>query len=99
MSKFRIKKKAKKFKAADLPVELKHVNLDAAGIDIGSDRHMVAVPVGRAEVSVREFGAFTADLHELADWLEKCASQLSPWNQPASTGYRSSRSWSDAGSK
>jgi len=72
MSKFRIKKKAKKFKAADLPVELKHVNLDAAGIDIGSDRHMVAVPVGRDEVSVREFGAFTADLHELAEWLEKC---------------------------
>lgn len=72
MSKLRIKKKAKKFKAADLPVELKHVNLDAAGIDVGSDRHLVAVPAGRDEVTVREFGAFTADLLALADWLEKC---------------------------
>jgi transposase len=72
MSKLRIKKKAKKFKAADLPVELKHVNLDAAGIDVGSDRHMVAVPAGRDESTVREFGAFTADLQELADWLKKC---------------------------
>lgn len=72
-NKLRIKKKTKKFKAADLPIELKHVNLDAAGIDVGSDRHLVAVPVGRDEVSVREFGAFTADLYALADWLEKCA--------------------------
>jgi len=62
MSKVRIKKKrSKKFKAADLPVELKHANLDAAGIDIGSDRQMVAVPAGRDEVTVREFGAFTLD--------------------------------------
>jgi transposase len=72
MSKLKIKKKSKKFKAADLPVELKHVNLDAAGIDVGSDRHMVAVPAGRDESTVREFGAFTADLQALADWLKKC---------------------------
>lgn len=72
MSKLRIKKKAKKFKAVDLPAELSHVNLDAAGIDVGSDRHLVAVPVGRDEVSVREFGAFTTDLEALADWLKKC---------------------------
>jgi len=72
MSKLKIKKKRKKIKAGDLPAELKHVNLDAAGVDVGSDRHMVAVPVGRDEVSVREFGAFTADLQALADWLEKC---------------------------
>ncbi len=38
MSTLRIKKRKKKFKAADLPIELKHVNLDAAGIDVGSDR-------------------------------------------------------------
>ena len=33
---------------------------------------MVAVPVGRDEVSVREFGAFTSNLQELANWLRKC---------------------------
>jgi transposase len=72
MSKLKLKKQRKKIKAADLPIELEHVNLNAAGIDIGSDRHLVAVPVGRDEVSVREFGAFTTDLQALADWLKKC---------------------------
>ena len=55
-----------------LPAQLQHINLNAAGIDIGSERHMVAVPEGRDEVSVREFGTFTADLEALAAWLKKC---------------------------
>jgi len=41
------------------------VNFNAAGINVGSDRHLVSVPEGRDEVAVREFGAFTADLHAL----------------------------------
>lgn len=48
-------KKSKHFKVADLPTELRQINLDAAGIDVGSERHLVAVPVGRDEVAVREF--------------------------------------------
>lgn len=64
--------KKKRFKVSSLPKELQHVNLDAAGIDIGSDRHMVAVPEGRDEVFVREFGAFTTDLRAITDWLKKC---------------------------
>src|SRR6266849_4212333 len=68
----RRKKKTKKFQTSNLPAQLRHVNLDAAGIDIGSDRHLVAVPEGRDQVSVREFGAFTADLEALADWLAQC---------------------------
>ena len=60
------------FKVPKLPAQLQHINLNAAGIDIGSERHMVAVPEGRDEVSVREFGTFTADLEALADWLKKC---------------------------
>ncbi len=66
------RKQQKKFKVTDLPEHLQQVNLNAAGIDVGSDRHVVAVPSGRDEVSVREFGAFTTDLHALADWLTKC---------------------------
>jgi transposase len=62
----------KKSPRINLPASLQHVNLDAAGIDIGSNRHLVAVPEGRDEVSVREFGAFTEDLIALADWLAKC---------------------------
>lgn len=56
----------------ELPVELKNVNLNAAGIDIGSRRHYVAVPEGRDTVSVRQFGVFTADLEALAEWLYQC---------------------------
>ena len=45
---------------------------DAAGIDIGSREHWVAVPEDRDERSVRRFGCFTADLYALADWLKRC---------------------------
>jgi len=52
---------------------LEQVNLNAAGIDVGATVHFVAVPEGRdSETSVRWFGAFTADLEGLADWLEEC---------------------------
>ena len=42
---------------------------NAAGIDIGSASHFVAVPPDRDDQPVREFACFTADLHALADWL------------------------------
>lgn len=51
---------------------LSQINEDAAGIDIHLDDHWVAVPEGRDTVSVRKFGTCTADLHEIADWLEAC---------------------------
>src|ERR1700694_5454155 len=57
-----------------LPRELRTVNLNAAGVDVGAERHYVAVPEGRDPEghSVRSFGAFTADLHALAAWLRVC---------------------------
>jgi transposase len=45
---------------------------DAAGIDIGSRSHWVAVPADRDEHTVREFGSFTDDLSKIADWLKAC---------------------------
>lgn len=48
------------------------LNVNAAGIDVGAKQHYVAVPPGRAEPSVRCFGAFTEDLHALAKWLQQC---------------------------
>ncbi len=48
------------------------INNDAAGIDIGSEEHWVAVPQDRDENPVRPFGCFTADLHAMARWLKKC---------------------------
>jgi len=45
---------------------------NAAGIDIGSAAHFVAVPPDRADQPVREFPSFTTDLNVLADWLKAC---------------------------
>jgi transposase len=46
---------------------------NAAGIDIGSASHFVAVPPDRDDQPVREFASFTVDLNALVDWLEACA--------------------------
>lgn len=55
-----------------LPKHLEHINKMAAGIDVGSKSHFVAVPEGCDNITVREFLSFTSDLHALADWLEQC---------------------------
>jgi len=65
------KKVYKKYKGI-LPKHLEHINKMAAGIDIGSRSHFVAVPEGCADNCVREFKSFTSDLIALADWLEEC---------------------------
>ena len=51
---------------------LRVVNPDCAGIDIGKDRHFVAVDPERSDEPVRSFGAFTRDLEEMAAWLASC---------------------------
>jgi len=48
------------------------MHLNAAGIDVGATEHWVAVPEDRDEEPVRCFGAFTADLYVLAEWLRQC---------------------------
>lgn len=48
------------------------VNRNAAGVDIGSRFHAVAVPAHRDAEPVRTFNTFTGDLHALADWLCAC---------------------------
>ena len=64
------KPRQKKPAEAPLPESLRRVNLHAAGIDIGSTEHWVAVPPGSDEKPVRCFGTFTADLHALAGRLQ-----------------------------
>ncbi len=48
------------------------LNLNAAGIDVGSEEHWVAVPKDRDDEPVKRFGCFTADLHAMAQWFKKC---------------------------
>lgn len=55
-----------------LPPHLQHINVHAAGIDVGSKSHFVAVPEGSSEQTVREFASFTDDLQSMADWLVSC---------------------------
>ena len=52
---------------SDKSISMEVVNPNAAGIDIGSRSHWVAV--GQREKDVREFGVFNEDLFVLADWL------------------------------
>nr|WP_251029688.1 hypothetical protein [Pseudomonas fluorescens] len=52
-------------KQRGLPVVHDH----AAGIDIGSRFHVVAVPADLAKESVQTFQALTSDLERLANWL------------------------------
>jgi transposase len=52
--------------------ELVRIHEHAAGVDVGSDRHVVAVPPGSDPHPVREFGVFTRDLYAIADWLQAC---------------------------
>src|SRR5438045_3748347 len=62
---------------------LRVTNPHAAGIDVHSEQHWVAVPVEHAPppatghpphlpAHIRAFGACTADLERLADWLTQC---------------------------
>ena len=58
----------KKRKQAKMSV----INPDAAGVDIGSGFHYVAVPEDRDENPVRRFDSYTRDLHRIAKWLKDC---------------------------
>jgi transposase len=53
-------------------VEFVLAHPNAAGVDIGSGSHWVAVPADRDDEPVREFKSFTGDLLALADWLLAC---------------------------
>jgi hypothetical protein len=55
-----------------LPPQLATVHLHAAGIDVGAEEHWAAVPACDDPQPVRRFGAYTADLEALADWLWTC---------------------------
>jgi transposase len=71
-----MKKKSQKIKKQKKKVSIDQnwelINPDAAGIDLGSREHWVAVPAARAQQSVRCFGTLTPDLEALADWLKEC---------------------------
>ncbi len=48
---------------------LEQINLYAAGIDIGSQMHYVAVPAELDDQPVRSYSSFTGDLKTMTEWL------------------------------
>ena len=50
-------------------VKMEVVNPNAAGIDIGSRAHFVAV--GQGDSDVKEFGVYNEDLNAIAAWLSE----------------------------
>ncbi|MDI1324323.1 MAG: transposase [Algoriphagus sp.] len=50
-------------------ISMEVVNPQAAGVDIGSRSHWVAV--GQSEQDVREYRVFNQDLFSMADWLKE----------------------------
>ncbi|MBF0496549.1 MAG: IS110 family transposase, partial [Deltaproteobacteria bacterium] len=48
------------------------INMDAAGIDLGSEEHWVAVPSDRDEQPIRKFGCCTVDVRAMAGWMKQC---------------------------
>ena len=66
--------KVRRKKRYGIPPRLKRVNHHAAGVDIGSRDHWVAVPQGSSKdgQDVKRFETFTSDLEEIANWLLAC---------------------------
>lgn len=62
---------ASKKKRAKQGNVLRKIHAAAAGLDVGAEFHVVAVPPDRATEPVRTFRSFTGDLHKLADWLHE----------------------------
>src|SRR5687767_10403212 len=57
-------------KRAKPPEILPTVHARAAGLDVGSTFHVVAIPRALSDEPVQTFRSFTGDLHRLADWLQ-----------------------------
>jgi transposase len=64
--------KKRSARPSSAPPSLSIINPHAAGIDVGSEQILVAVPADRDAHPVRTFSTFTADLHALSAWLKQC---------------------------
>ncbi|HEY7334419.1 MAG TPA: IS110 family transposase [Bryobacteraceae bacterium] len=59
-----------KLKPQDWTLGLEVVHSQAAGIDVGSEEHWVAIPPSLDDYPVRSCGCFTEDLRGLVEWLK-----------------------------
>jgi transposase len=72
----RAKRSARKIRTQKQQAKgLRQINWHAAGIDVGSQEHYVAVSpksVPEGQSAVRSFSAFTSGLDALVEWLKEC---------------------------
>ncbi|HHT2664606.1 TPA: hypothetical protein ACTYSP_004279 [Citrobacter freundii] len=52
--------------------QLSVIHPHAAGVNIGAEFHVVAVPPDADSEPVRTFQSFTGDLQRMSDWLKAC---------------------------
>ena len=64
-----MKKKQRQIRPTD---PLKMINVNAAGLDIGSEEILACVPADRDQNFVQTFKTFTSELYALRDWLKNC---------------------------
>ncbi|HWI93022.1 MAG TPA: hypothetical protein VNT20_17215 [Flavisolibacter sp.] len=65
-------KKSAQSKKKKVTSGLPLVHPNAAGIDIGDNFHVVAVPERRDKEGVKTFGSISCDLISILNWLKKC---------------------------
>ena len=69
------KPKGRRKKAAPIPKDTPAINPrhhpDAAGIDVGAEEFVAALPPDRSEQSVRTFPTYTSGVEALRDWLQE----------------------------
>jgi len=80
---------------AGLPV----IHDRAAGIDVGSRFHVVAVGADLCTESIQTFQAFTNDLHRMADWLVATGIKTVAMESTGVIGCRCTKCWKAGGSK
>lgn len=68
--KTRLRRAAAPSASSEILNTLKHP--DAAGVDVGAEELVAAVPVGRDEQCVRTFSSFTSGVYALRDWFLGC---------------------------
>lgn len=72
--------------------QLLTIHPHAAGLDVGSTFHVVAVAPDRDPTPVRTFRSFSGDLHQLADWLHTVGITSIAMESTGCTGFPSLRS-------
>jgi hypothetical protein len=63
------KKGCRKIKTSSAAAIDPRIHPDAAGVDVGAEEFVAALPVGRSDKPVRTFRSYTSGVRDLCDWF------------------------------